>query len=270
MQPAPGLEVTRGLRTEVAPAVPRGARFRQALLLLGPTARTIRWPAVVAGAAAAQLVLWAGKGELSSLEGISLTPLRVAAVLLCLGAGFIIDDDAGATVEPVVASLALRRGLRMLLALPVLGVGWALTLSVASRLAVWGPGTEPSVTHSLPVAGLTLEAAALLSVALAGGAAAVRWVGQARAGVAAGPVLLGFVMAMLSIGRWWPLFPNPSEPGWVVAHVRWAGILVVAAVLFAGLALDPARRSKVLHGWRRPRMRQVAARSSGPPVGSKP
>jgi hypothetical protein len=270
MQPAPGLDVTRGLRTEVGPGAPRGGRVRQALLLLGPTARTIRWPAVVAGAAAAQLALWTGRGELSSAEGISLTPLRIAAVVLCLGAGFIIDDEAGATVEPVVVSLAVRRGLRLLLAVPVLALGWAATLGVASMLAAWGPRAEPPVLHSLPVAGLTLEAAALLLVALAGGAAAVRWVGHARAGVAAGPVLLGFVMAMLSIERWWPLFASASEHDWMVAHVRWAGILAASAILFAWLALDPARRSKVLRIRRPLPPRAHGRRPSSAPVIGKP
>jgi hypothetical protein len=269
MRPADLVEVN-GLRAIAEPIRPRGTRFRQALLLLWPTARTIRWPAVVAGAAAAQLVLWAGKGELSSPEGSSLMPLRIAAVLLCLGAGFIVDDDAGVTVEPVVASLAVRRGLRLLLAIPALGVGWAATLGVASMLAGSGREAGGPVSGSLPVAGLTLEAAAFLSVALAAGAAAVRWVGHGRAGVAAGPVLLTFVMAMLSIGPYWPLFPGASEPGWGAAHVRWAGILAVAAILSAVFSLDPARRSRILRRRRWPWMHRVVRKPSRAPLGSKP
>jgi fluoroquinolone transport system permease protein len=268
--PPARLDEAEGLRTVPAPARPRSVRFRQALLLLWPTARTIRWPAVIAGAAAAQLVLWAGKGELSSPEGSSLMPLRIAAVLLCLGAGFIVDDDAGVTVEPVVASLAVRRGLRLLLAIPVLGLGWAVTIGVASRLGASGPKTGPPTYHSLPAAGLTLETAAFLSVALAAGAAAVRWVGHGRAGVTAGPVLLAFVMAMLSIGPYWPLFLGASAPGWGAAHVRWAGILAVAAILSAVFSLDPARRSRILRRRRWPRMHRVDRKPSRAPVRSKP
>jgi len=265
MRPA-GLAEAKSLRTTDEPTRPRSVRFRQALQLLWPTARTIRWPAVVAGAAAAQLVLWAGKGELSSPEGLSLMPLRIAAVLLCLGAGFIIDDEAGATVEPVAASLALRRGLRLVLGVPVLALGWAVTLGVASMLADSGP----QVGTSLPVAGLTLEAAALLSVALAAGAAAVRWVGHGRAGATAGPVLLAFVMAMLSAGRYWPMFPDAWETGWVPAHVRWAAILAVAAILFVVFAVDPARRSGILRRRRWPRTLRVAREPSRAPIGDKP
>ncbi|MFL5797745.1 MAG: hypothetical protein ACJ77A_07390 [Actinomycetota bacterium] len=219
----------------------------------------------MAGAAAAQLVLWTGKGELSAAQGISLAPLRIAAVLSCLGAGFIIDDDAGVTVEPVVASLALRRGLRLLLTVPVLAVGWGATVGVAAALAASGPYAGTSIPHSLPVAGLTLEASALLSVALASGAAAVRWAGHGRAGVSAGPALLAFVMAMMSIGRYWPLFRNASEPGWVAAHVRWACILAAAAIMFAGLTLDPARRSRVFRIRRplRPRARGLSSSVPG-------
>jgi hypothetical protein len=212
-------------------------------------------------------VLGAGKGELSAAEGISLTPLRIGAVLLCLGAGFIVDDDAGVTVAPVVASLAVRRGLRLLLAVPALAAGWAAALGAARMLAASGPVAGASVSGSLPVAGLTLEAAALLSVALAAGAAAVRWVGHGRAGATAGPVLLAFVMAMLSAGRYWPMFPDASETGWVPAHVRWAAILAVAAILFAGLALDPARRPGIL---RRRRWLPTHRTPSRAPVGDKP
>jgi hypothetical protein len=88
-------------------------RAKQASLLVRPTARTIRWAALLGGAAGAQLVLWAAKSELSKGGEASLLPLRVAAVVLCMGAAFILDDDAGATVEPAVASLAVRRGLRL-------------------------------------------------------------------------------------------------------------------------------------------------------------
>jgi len=263
MRPA-GLADANGAGAAVQPIRPRGTRLRQALQLLWPTARTIRWSAVLGGLAAGILVLWAGKGELSSAGGISLTPVRIAAVLSCLGAGFIVDDDAGVTVEPVVASLAVRRGLRLLLAVPVLAVCWGATLGVAAALAASGPYAGTSVPHSLPVAGLTLEAAALLSVALAAGAAAVRWVGHGRAGVAAGPALLAFVMAMMSIGRYWPLFQSGSEHGWVAAHVRWAGILAAAAILFAGLALDPARRSRAFRTRRRPQPRARGLTSTVP------
>jgi len=239
-----------------------GVRSRQMLLLVRPTARTIQWAALLGGAGAAQLVLWAGADELSRGGPIPLMPLRLAAVLLCLGAAFILDDDAGATVEPAVASLAVRRGLRLLVAAPTLGMAWGAALWTASRLAT---STREVAPRSLPAAALTLEIGALLAVTLAAGAVATRSLGHGKGGIAAGPTLLAFVLAMASIGRYWELFPNDAgAPGWTAAHVRWALILAAATVVLAGFSLDPARRWRILGGRRRPQAHRVAAPSPLP------
>ncbi len=220
---------------------------------------------------AAQLVLWAGAGELSNPGPVPLMPLRVAAVLMCVGAAFVLDDDAGTTVEPAVASLLVRRGLRLLLAMPVMSAAWGVALWIASRLAASGQEIGPVVPRSLPAAALTLEAAALLGVTLAASAVATRWLGHGKGGVAAGPTLLAFVMTMLSIGHYWTLFPDDAtEPGWAAAHVRWALTLAAAIIVLVGFSLDPARRSRILHGWHRPRTRGVARTASRAPVGGKP
>jgi hypothetical protein len=246
-------------------------RSRQALLLVRPTIRTIRWAALLGGAAAAQLVLWAAKGELSRGGPIPLLPLRVAAVLLCLGAAFVLDDDAGATVEPAVASLIVRRGLRLALTVPVVGMAWGVALWAASRLAASGQETGAVVPRSLPVAALTLEAAALLAVTLAAGAVSTPTLGHGKGGVAAGPTLLAFVMAMLSIRPYWQLFPSAAgEPGWAAAHARWALILLAAMIVLAVFSLDPARRSRILRGRPRPRTQRLVGRAVRPPVSGKP
>jgi fluoroquinolone transport system permease protein len=230
---------------------------RQLLMLVRPTARTIRWAALLGGAGAAQIALWAATGELSRGGPISLMPLRVAAVLVCLGAAFVLDDDAGTTVEPAVAALAVRRGLRLALTFPVAGAAWGAALWTASRLAASAQETGPS--HALPVAGLALEAGALLAVTLAAAAVATRFLGHGKGGVAAGPALLAFVFAMYSIGRLWPLFPaGSSDPGWAAAHIRWALTLAGATVVLVGFSLDPARRWRILRRGRRPRQNLAA------------
>jgi hypothetical protein len=243
---------------------------RRVVLLVRPTARTTRWVALVGGAAAAQGALWAAKSEFSRGEGVPLLPLRVAAVLLCLGAAFVLDDEAGATVEPAVVSLMIRRGLRMALAIPLLGLAWGGTLWVASRLAASGGGTVAIKASSLPVGALTLEAAALLAVTLASGAVGTRSLGHGKGGVAAGPTLLAFVVAMVSIQRYWDLFPSAAGgPGWTAAHVRWAIVLFTAGTVLAWFSLDPARRSKVMHRGRPPGTQRVE-RVVRVPVGGKP
>ncbi len=249
----------------------RGVRSLQMLLLVRPTARTIRWLALAGGVVATQLVIWAVKSELSREVPIPLTPLRMAAVLLCLGAAFTLDDDAGATVEPSVASLIVRRGIRLALALPVLGVAWGVALLTASRLAASGVRTAPVVPRPLPIAALTLEASAMLAVTLAAAAVGTRSLGHGKGGVAAGPALLAFVLTMASIQPYWPLFPNaPFEPGWAAAHARWALILVAAIVVLAGCSLDPARRLRMRRRGSRPRTYAFAPTMPAVHVSRKP
>ena len=244
---------------------------RPMLLLVRPTIRTIRWSTILGGAVAAQFVLWAARGELSREPEIQVVPLRVAAVLLCLGMTFVLDDDAGATVEPVAVSLMVRRGLRVLVATPVIATAWGAALWAASRLAASGSHVWVVAPRPLPVAALTLEASALLAVTLAAGAVGTRSLGHGKGGVAAGPALLAFVMATASIQRYWPLFPSDaSEPGWAAAHVRWGLILVVGVLVLAWFSFDPARRSRTPRGRNRPRTQRLVGTSIGAPAGRKP
>jgi fluoroquinolone transport system permease protein len=246
-------------------------RAKQASLLVRPTARTIRWAALLGGAAGAQLVLWAAKSELSKGGEASLLPLRVAAVVLCLGAAFILDDDAGATVEPAVASLIVRRGLRLALTVPFVWAAWVAALRTAASLAASGVRTVPAAPRSLPVFGLTVEATALLAVTLAAGAVATRSLGHGRGGVAAGPTLLAFVLVTQSFGRYWPLFLSGSDdPGWAAAHLRWGVILAAAILVLAVCSLDPARRSKVRRMRRTPHRYVSPPRATRVTVGGKP
>ena len=218
-------------------------RRRQATLLGRPTARTIRWLPLVVAAVAGEVMLWAAKDELSRGESVPLLPVRGAAVLLCLGAAFLLDDAAGATIEPVVPTLLFRRGLRLMMALPLVAMPWGAALWVVSTLAASGTGS--SAHRPLPAAALTLEAAALLAVTLAAAAVATRRLGHGKGGTAAGPALLAFVMGMAAIGKYWPLFQgSPAEPGWAAAHVRWAAILAAAVIVLIVASLDPARRSR--------------------------
>jgi len=222
----------------------RGIRIRQIMQMALPTARTIRWTVLLGGIAAAEAVLWFARHQLSAGDTIPLMPIRVAAVLLCLGAGFVIDDEAGITVEPAVIGLSLRRGLRLAMTVPVVGLGWAAALWTASALAAAPPG---GAGRSVPVGALTLEAAALLGVTLGAAAVATRWLGHGRGGVAAGPALLAFVMAMVTLAPYWPLFlDSPAAPGWAAAHVRWGLTLAGAVLVLVGYSLDPARRSGIL------------------------
>ncbi len=197
---------------------------------------------------------------------LPLLPVRVSAVLLCLGAAFFVDDEAGITVEPVPFGLLHRRAIRLALGCLAAAVAWATALWIASFLAASG-----GQLRSLPVAGLTVEAAALLTVTLATAAVAARRFGPDRGGIVGGPSLLAFVMAVATFGRHWPLFlESSSDPGWSAAHARWGWILATAVIVLVLATLDPARRSMLAHRDPRQPRRAVLTPTSGTPIGGRP
>jgi hypothetical protein len=243
----------------------RRVRRRELFLLVGPTARTMRWTALLGGAAAAVLTVVAARGELSRGVPLSLLPVRVAAVLLCLGAAFLLDDEAGATVEPAPVGLLARRGLRIVLGGLATTAAWGTAVWIASRLVGSGP-----LPRQLPIAGLTIEAAALLAVTLAAAAVAIRRIGHDRGGIVAGPTLLAFIMAVATFGRHWPLFlESSSDPGWDAAHLRWASILAASVLVLIVASLDPARRPMFLRRALGPHRRALAPGTAGLPAGGK-
>jgi fluoroquinolone transport system permease protein len=199
-------------------------RLRQAALLLGPTARTLRWAALPA-----ILGLAVGLVELQRHQpNPDFTALRGGALLLALWAGFTLDDPAEATVAPAPFPLLGRRALRVLLALAALGACWVLLLART-------PGP-------LPVPGVTLEAAALVAVALAAAGVAARVVADRLGGLVAGPVVLGFTLAAIRLPRRLWLYPAPGDPGWTAAHGRWTAVLAIAMLVLLLASLDPGRR----------------------------
>ncbi len=195
--------------------------LRQAALLVRPTVRSLSWaPLAAAGALAFGLL---------GLTDQGLTELRLAAIGICVGAAFILDDAAAATVASAPTPLLVRRALRVGLATAPLAALWALLSWLAGGAASWA---------------VSLELAAMLALTLAAAAVATRLRGAGRGGVAAGPALLVLLSAAyLLLPSRWGLFPGgPQDPLWTAAHQRWALILLagVLGVLWAGR--DPAWR----------------------------
>ena len=197
-------------------------RLRQATSLLQAVARTLHWAALPA-----VLVLALGLVELQRRQPDQqdLRALRAGALLLALWAGFALDDPAEATVAPTPFPLLGRRALRVLAALAALGAGWAL-------LVARTPGP-------LPVGGLTLEAAALVTVALAAAGVASRVAADRLGGPVAGPAVLAFTLGAIRLPGRLRLFAGPGDPGWAAAHGRWAAVLAAAVLVLLAASLDP-------------------------------
>lgn len=195
-------------------------RVGQARLLVRPVLRTVPVAAVLAGGGCGALVL--------SLDGDLLLRLRMAAVAVCVGAAFVLDDAAAVMTESSPTPLLFRRLLRVALLLPFVAGLWALLVAYA------GAGVT---------AALTLELAAMLAATVAVAALAVPLVPDGRAGVAAVPTLLVLLAtAALALPERWTLFaPGPDDPRWASSHERWGAVLVVALLALVYASLDPCR-----------------------------
>lgn len=195
------------------------SRARQARLLARPTVRLASWRALpFAGAVAVAMV---------QFDAPHVIELRLAAIALCIGAAFVLDDPAAQSLAASPTPLLFRRLLRTTLLLPLVGGLWAIVL--------WRAGESYA-------SALTLELAAMLAVTLAAAAAATARAADGRGGLAAAPALLIMLStALLALPAAWTLFAGgPADPAWDASHVRWALVLAVAVAAFLAASRDPA------------------------------
>jgi hypothetical protein len=165
--------------------------------------------------------------------------VRVVALLLACGVAGGLDDTTRVTVSAVPAPLRFRSGHRVLLLVLPAALCWAVLVAwVDARVGGW-----------LPVLALSLEAAAVTVVMLAVCMVLARWPGLPDPGVAAaGPVLAAFAFGVPALPDQVSLTTPPGS-GWDAAHLRWAGLLLMASAGLAVALRDPASRL------RRPRPR---------------
>jgi hypothetical protein len=194
-------------------------------------ARTVPWRAVGAGAVVGLLVVALPRLLSGSPDAwLGLTLLRAAALVFALGLTFLLDDPARRLTTPVPTRRWVRSGLRVALAAPVAALWWAAALALLPKEA------RP------PLGAVTLEAAATAVLALAAASVAVRFTDEPEPGpsVAAGLLTLALLAPLLLPTRW-DLFVPVGDPNWEAAHVRWAVVLVGAALLGAACAPEPVR-----------------------------
>ena len=156
--------------------------------------------------------------------------LSVAAAAVAAVTAHVLDDPASVTFESSPTTLLRRRTHRVALALPLVGVWWALAITAVSR----------SNGH-LPLAAHTLQLIALLAVGLAGASVAANVIGDRARGGTAGAVavVVCFGTAFLPERALQLLPSDPAAPG---AARRLLVILALALVIQAGSSIDPAER----------------------------
>lgn len=218
--------------------MPVSGGMRAAALAVRPVARSVRWAPLLGGGLGGAAVVWL-MGPDRPDPTTSLSSLRLAAIGLGAGAAFALDDRAADTLAPSPTTLLARRGLRLALVVAAAALLWAALTAAAGLAAPAGGG-------SLPAAGPTLEAAALLAFTLAAAVVAGRWAPHGLGGIAGGPALtlavLGAYFAQMRWPRHLTVFAfGPGDPAWAAAHRRWALVLAVALAVLAVESLDPAR-----------------------------
>ena len=170
-------------------------------------------------------------GEYGSAFAVML--LRVTALALALGLAFLLDDPARHITAAVPTRRAVRSGVRMVLVAPFAALSWTAALLLV-----------PAQIRP-PAGDLTLEAAALAALALAGAASAVRFTDRSRPGAAVAAVLLTVTLLAPLLPEPEALFTAAGTPGWAAAHQRWAALLTLTLLTGAALLPEPLRRYRV-------------------------
>jgi hypothetical protein len=192
-----------------------------ALVRSGRLVRSLRLAPFATGAAAVAAFLAVRHGDTRDVVG----DLRVVGLLLALGSGYALDDPAAVTLHASPYPLARRTGLRLGAAAAFVVAVWVAVLAWYHR---WGLGL-----------GLTVELAAALAVTWAVAAWGRRH-GFDQPGLATTPALLAALLLAAAVPRA-PMLVGPG-PGWAAAHLRWSGVLVVAAGALMVALRDPAAR----------------------------
>ncbi len=242
---------------QVNPAVSvresRGNRLEQIGELLRPTARAIRWPPLLGAIVVAFIQVFVQTRDVCPPTNPCLGPegrvlaLRIAAIFLALGTAFVLDDPTEETTGHLPTPRWMRRAVRVALVAPVVGLTWALLIPLAMRSSV--------DTNPFPTGALTLELATLGIGALAISVATARFVPEGMGGIAAGPILLGLIVAAHYLPQRLAVFQlDPEAPRWHAAHDVWRVLLLIAIAALLFVSRDPWRRSlRSIGGSARPR-----------------
>ncbi|MFI5959213.1 hypothetical protein [Cryptosporangium sp. NPDC051539] len=202
-----------------------GAPVRVLRVSAWPVIRAARLGPLLIGALAGWALLAIPAALTTTTDPDSLTlQLRLATVCTAVGALFLLDDPAKPTTLVVPAPAWVPVAIRVGFALVASGLWWAVAVGIVLA------GAADGVRQALRLPGTGLEAAAMVVVALALAVAGSRLAERGVASPATAPTLLALLGSLAVLPREAALFVGVEDPGWSVAHERWAGVLAVGCV----------------------------------------
>lgn len=204
-----------------------------ALALLPYTVRSVRWAPVVGGAAAGLALVLVMTLVPVTHDTAGLTNvLRIAALFGAVGTGFLLDDPSESSTAATPGARPLRILLRPLVAIPAILLWWAAVLLLLRR------DTNAETWREIPLVGISLEAAALIAIAIAVAAFVVRRPPHNGGGTTAGPAVVVLVAVAQFVPYRYRLFATPDDQHWTTIHQWWAAILITALLLLAWASRD--------------------------------
>ena len=165
--------------------------------------------------------VWTG----SSVAGTAVT---VGVPLLATATAYVLDEAASEAVAAVPTSLRARSVTRLVVAAAIVGLG-ALALGVVALRS--GSGAK---------AGITVQLAGLVLVAVAASATLRRRV--AEPGETVGGGLLALVLALAlthPFDRWVDLFPSEPDQRWGASLALWGAVAVASLTALWVATRDP-------------------------------
>jgi len=210
-------------------------RADQVVALRRATVRSVRWPpALAAVLVVTGLATW--QDEAFDAPGSALFMGRMVAVLLALGAVFVLDDAAAVSVAASPTPLWWRRMVRYGVAALFVVPAWAGFLAYAL-----------SRQRELPWLRMTLELTVLVTFGLAVAGAAARWWDANDPGMTAALTVLGLAFVVAYLPPRFAFFTAPGSPAWQPSAFRWIGLLLAGLAVLVASSRDPARtRRRVL------------------------
>jgi hypothetical protein len=148
--------------------------------------------------------------------------LQLGVMLLAASIGPALDDPTEPTVGPAPIPLRARRAFRLMPAVTVGALAWAVGVAIA--------GGDTGGSHTIMLAGLATTGTAVAALAA-----------PQRAGVAGAGFVLAAAFVLTRLPDRWAMLPDPTTGLDQPAKLRWAATIAIGLAIFIYTSRDPGQ-----------------------------